>query len=65
MGRVVTYRIVGEDEAEPDQGRIAWTTPVEPCSALKSVRNSGCRAVQRRSWPLILGPEAGDTTLAA
>lgn len=27
-GRTVTYRIVGEDEAGPDQGRIAWTTPV-------------------------------------
>lgn len=27
-GRTVTYRIVGEDEAEPEQGRIAWTTPV-------------------------------------
>jgi transcription elongation GreA/GreB family factor len=27
-GREVTYRIVGEDEAEPAAGRIAWTTPV-------------------------------------
>ena len=27
-GRTLAYRIVGEDEAEPDQGRIAWTTPV-------------------------------------
>jgi transcription elongation GreA/GreB family factor len=27
-GRRVTYRIVGEDEADPATGRIAWTTPV-------------------------------------
>ncbi len=27
-GRAVTYRIVGEDEADPSQGRIAWTAPV-------------------------------------
>lgn len=26
--RIVTFRIVGEDEAEPANGRIAWTTPV-------------------------------------
>ncbi len=27
-GRTVDYRIVGEDEAKPEEGRIAWTTPV-------------------------------------
>ena len=27
-GRMVTYRIVGEDEAAPEDGRIAWTAPV-------------------------------------
>ena len=27
-GRAVTFRIVGEDEADPAQGRIAWTAPV-------------------------------------
>jgi transcription elongation GreA/GreB family factor len=27
-GRTVTFRIVGEDEADPAQGRIAWTAPV-------------------------------------
>ena len=27
-GRTVTYRIVGEDEADPVHGRIAWTAPV-------------------------------------
>ncbi len=26
--RVLTLRIVGEDEADPTAGRIAWTTPV-------------------------------------
>lgn len=27
-GRTVTYHIVGEDEAEPERGRIAWTAQV-------------------------------------
>ena len=27
-GREVTFAIVGEDEAEPEAGRIAWTAPV-------------------------------------
>jgi len=27
-GRAVTFRLVGEDEADPAQGRIAWTAPV-------------------------------------
>jgi len=27
-GTRVTFRIVGEDEAEPSEGRIAWTAPV-------------------------------------
>lgn len=27
-GRVLRLRIVGEDEADPTQGRIAWTAPV-------------------------------------
>lgn len=27
-GRHVTWRIVGEDEADPAQGRISWTSPV-------------------------------------
>jgi transcription elongation GreA/GreB family factor len=27
-GSETTYRIVGEDEADPAAGRIAWTTPV-------------------------------------
>jgi transcription elongation GreA/GreB family factor len=27
-GTRVTFRIVGEDEAEPAEGRIAWTAPV-------------------------------------
>lgn len=27
-GSEITYRIVGEDEADPTQGRIAWTAPV-------------------------------------
>lgn len=27
-GRVMRLRIVGEDEADPAQGRIAWTAPV-------------------------------------
>jgi transcription elongation GreA/GreB family factor len=27
-GRRVTWRIVGEDEADPARGRIAWTAPV-------------------------------------
>ena len=27
-GRMVTFRLVGEDEADPAQGRIAWTAPV-------------------------------------
>ena len=27
-GTEVTYRIVGEDEADPSAGRIAWTAPV-------------------------------------
>jgi transcription elongation GreA/GreB family factor len=27
-GSEVTYRIVGEDEADPAEGRIAWTAPV-------------------------------------
>ncbi|MEK0084491.1 transcription elongation factor GreA [Benzoatithermus flavus] len=27
-GTQVTYRIVGEDEADPSEGRIAWTAPV-------------------------------------
>ncbi len=27
-GRRVTWRIVGEDEADPADGRIAWTAPV-------------------------------------
>lgn len=27
-GRRVTWRIVGEDEADPSHGRIAWTSPV-------------------------------------
>ena len=26
--QVVTFRIVGEDEADPACGRIAWTAPV-------------------------------------
>ena len=37
-GTVLRWRLVGEDEAEPEQGRIAWTAPVarallggEPC----------------------------------
>ncbi len=28
VGTEVTYRIVGEDEADPSSGRIAWTAPV-------------------------------------
>ena len=27
-GRTVTFEIVGEDEAEPEAGRISWTAPV-------------------------------------
>ena len=27
-GTVLTFRIVGEDEADPAAGRIAWTAPV-------------------------------------
>lgn len=27
-GRLITFRIVGEDEADPTAGRIAWTAPV-------------------------------------
>ncbi len=27
-GREFRYRIVGEDEAEPDAGRISWTSPL-------------------------------------
>jgi transcription elongation GreA/GreB family factor len=27
-GRTLTYHIVGEDEAEPEAGRIAWVSPV-------------------------------------
>ena len=27
-GRTVVFEIVGEDEAEPEAGRIAWTAPV-------------------------------------
>ena len=27
-GQELTYAIVGEDEAEPETGRIAWTAPV-------------------------------------
>jgi transcription elongation GreA/GreB family factor len=27
-GRAVTFQIVGEDEADPAAGRIAWTAPV-------------------------------------
>jgi transcription elongation GreA/GreB family factor len=27
-GRTIAYIIVGEDEAEPEAGRIAWTSPV-------------------------------------
>jgi transcription elongation GreA/GreB family factor len=27
-GTVLTFRIVGEDEADPGAGRIAWTAPV-------------------------------------
>ena len=27
-GREIGYRIVGEDEAEPDAGRISWTSPL-------------------------------------
>ncbi len=27
-GQKLTYAIVGEDEAEPESGRIAWTAPV-------------------------------------
>ncbi|MGD9510718.1 MAG: GreA/GreB family elongation factor [Geminicoccaceae bacterium] len=27
-GRQLRYTIVGEDEADPDTGRIAWTSPV-------------------------------------
>lgn len=27
-GTLVTYRVVGEDEAEPAEGRISWVSPV-------------------------------------
>jgi len=27
-GQTVVFEIVGEDEAEPEEGRIAWTAPV-------------------------------------
>ena len=27
-GEVTTYRIVGEDESEPEKGRISWQSPV-------------------------------------
>jgi transcription elongation factor GreB len=27
-GARLTYRIVGEDEADPDQGRISWRSPI-------------------------------------
>jgi transcription elongation GreA/GreB family factor len=36
-GRVQTYRIVGEDEAEPKQGTISYVSPVARSLAGKSV----------------------------
>lgn len=35
-GRRKTYRIVGEDEAEPAQGRISWVSPMAKALSGKS-----------------------------
>lgn len=59
-GRESQYRIVGEDEAEPDAGRISWTSPL--ARALIGARPGEIVTWERPAGPVDIEVKAIDDT---